>query len=57
METMGKSTDYKTMGKVLEGKAKTLGDQAAVAKETMKMYQDEADERYLAYQTALASGD
>ena len=57
METMGKSTDYKTMGKVLEGKAKTIGDQVAVAKETMKMYQDEADERYLAYQTALASGD
>jgi hypothetical protein len=26
LEIMGKSNDYKTMGKVLEGKAKTLSD-------------------------------
>jgi butyrate kinase len=40
LEIMGKSNDYKTMGKVLEGKAKTLGDQASVAKKTMEMYKD-----------------
>jgi hypothetical protein len=57
MEIMGKSTNYKAMGIVLEGKAKTLGNQAAVAKETMQMYKDEADDRYAAYQQALIDGD
>ena len=57
MEIMGKSTDYEAMGLVLEGKAKALGDQAAVAKATMEMYKDEAEDRYQAYQQALLDGD
>lgn len=57
MEIIGKSTNYKAMGIVLEGKAKALGNQAAVAKETMQMYKDEADDRYAAYQQALIDGD
>lgn len=57
MEIMGKSTDYETMGLVLEGKAKALSDQAAVAKATMEMYKDEAADRYQAYQQALLDGD
>jgi hypothetical protein len=40
LEIMGKSNDYKTMGKTLEGRAKMLGDQASVAKKTMEMYKD-----------------
>ena len=57
LEIMGKSNDYKTMGKVLEGKAKTIGDQAAVAKKTMEMYKGQAADRLAEYQQALASGD
>lgn len=56
-EIMGRSNDYKSMGKVLEGKAKTLEDQAAVAKETMEMYKDQAADRLAEYQDALARGD
>lgn len=57
MEIMGKSTNYETMGLVLEGKAKALSDQAAVAKATMEMYKDEAADRFQAYQQALLDGD
>ena len=57
LEIMGKSNDYKTMGKELEGKAKTIGDQAAVAKKTMEMYKGQAADRLAEYQQALASGD
>lgn len=57
LEIMGKSNDYKSMGKVLEGKAKTLEDQATVAKETMEMYKGQAADRLAEYQDALARGD
>ena len=57
LEIMGKSNDYKSMGKVLEGKAKALEDQAAVAKETVEMYKDQAADRLAEYQDALARGD
>ena len=57
LEIMGKSNDYKTMGKTLEGKAKMLGDQASVAKKTMEMYKDQAADRLTDYQNALARGD
>ena len=57
LEIMGKSNDYKSMGTVLEGKAQTLEDQAAVAKETMEMYQGQAADRLAEYQKALVSGD
>jgi hypothetical protein len=50
MEVLGKETDYETMGIILEGKAKTLEDQAKVAKATMEMYKGEAEDRYQAYQ-------
>ena len=57
MEIMGKSNDYKKMGKILEGQASLAKDQAQVAKQTMEMYKDEADKKYALYQEALARGD
>ena len=57
LEIMGKSNDYKTMGKTLEGRAKMFGDQASVAKKTMEMYKDSAADRLTEYQNALARGD
>ena len=57
MGIMGKSTDYKTMGKILEAQSKTLENQAKVAKETMEMMQAQAEERRIAYEEALAEGN
>ena len=57
MEIMGKSNDYKKMGKILEGQASLAKDQAQVAKQTMEMYKGEADKKYALYQEALARGD
>ena len=57
MEIMGKSTDYESIGVILEGKVKVLSDQAAVAKETMEMYKDQAEQRYADYEQALLNGD
>ena len=57
MGIMGKSTDYKTMGKILEAQSKTLENQAKVAKKTMDMMQAQAEERRVAYEEALASGN
>ena len=57
MDIMGKSADYKTIGTILEARAKVLGDQVATAKTAMDMYKNEADDRYAAYQQALLDGD
>ena len=57
MDIMGKSADYKTIGAILEARAKVLGDQVATAKTAMDMYKNEADDRYAAYQQALLDGD
>lgn len=57
MDIMGKSADYKTIGAILEARAKVLGDQVVTAKTAMDMYKNEADDRYAAYQQALLDGD
>lgn len=57
MGIMGKSTDYESIGVILEGKVQVLSDQAAVAKETMEMYKDQAEQRYADYEKALLDGD
>jgi hypothetical protein len=57
MDLFGKSTDYKTIGKILDAQAQTLEDQAKVAKATMDMMQTQAEERRVAYEEALKSGD
>ena len=57
LEIMGKQNDYKTMHKALEAKAQVISDQVAVAKNTMEMYQGQAEARFNEYQDALARGD
>lgn len=57
LEIMGKQNDYKTMHKTLEAKAQIIGDQVAVAKDTLEMYQGQAEARFNEYQDALARGD
>ena len=57
MDLLGKSSDYKTMGVILEGQADVAENQAKSSKAIMEMMQGEAEDRYRAYQDALASGD
>ena len=57
MDLLGKSSDYKTMGVILEGQADIAENQAKSSKAIMEMMQGEAEDRYRAYQEALASGD
>ena len=57
MDLLGKSSDYKTMGVILEGQADVAENQAKSSKAIMEMMQGEAEDRYRAYQEALASGD
>ena len=57
LELTGKSNDYEALGVVLEGQAKTAENQMRVAKETMDMYKNQANDRFAEYQKALAAGD
>lgn len=57
LELTGKSNDYEALGAVLEGQAKTAENQVKVAKETMDMYKNQANDRFAEYQKALAAGD
>ena len=57
MDLLGKSSDYKIMGVILEGQADVAENQAKSSKAIMEMMQGEAEDRYRAYQGALASGD
>lgn len=57
MSALGKETDYKAMGTILQGQAKTLRDQADVAKETFEFYTREAEGKYAKYQEALSAGN
>jgi bacterioferritin (cytochrome b1) len=41
IDIMGKSTDYKSMDTILEGRNKTIENQLNVAKQEMQMYQGE----------------
>lgn len=57
METLGKSTNYKAMGIILEAQVKTTENEVRAAKSAMEMYKEQADARYAEYQQALADGD
>lgn len=57
METLGKSTNYKAMGIILEAQVKTVENEVKAAKSAMEMYKEQADARYAEYQQALANGD
>ena len=57
LELTGKQNDTKAMGAVLEGQAKTAENRMKVAKDSLEMYQGQAEARYAEYQAALAAGD
>ena len=57
METLGKETDYNSLGIILEGQAKTIENQMKVAKEAYAMYQSEADEKKKLLDQAIAAGN
>lgn len=57
IDLMGKSTDYKAVGKVLEGKAETTKNEMEAARKEFDLYSKEANEKYALWQAALASGN
>lgn len=52
MEILGKSQDYESLGVILEAQAKSIGNEAKVAKENYKMLQAQADAKKAAYEAA-----
>jgi hypothetical protein len=44
MEILGKETDYKSMGIILQGQADVAADELEVAKRTYALYKQEAEE-------------
>ena len=57
MELMGKSTDYKAMGTILEGQSKTIKNEMAASKKEWELYQAEAEKKKKLYEDALRDGD
>ena len=53
MSTIGKDTNYKQMGVILQGQAKLLSDQYAVAKANFEMLEAESTTKYKLWQDAL----
>ena len=56
MNILGKSQDYESLGVVLEAQAKTIGNEAKVAKEYYQMLSNQAAERKAEYEAAQANG-
>ncbi len=52
MEILGKSQDYESLGVILEAQAKSIGNEAKVAKENYEMLQAQADAKKAAYEAA-----
>ena len=52
VELAGKSTDYKKMGTVLEGKAETTKNEMIAAQEEYELYRQQADEKYALWKSA-----
>ena len=52
MEILGKSQDYESLGVILEAQAKSIGNEAKVAKENYEMLQSQADAKKAAYEAA-----
>ena len=57
MDIMGKSTDYKKVGVVLEGKSKTLKNEFDAAKAEYDLFLSEVEEKKNLLAEAIASGD
>ncbi len=56
LDLMGKSNDYKMMGKILEGQAKTTENQAKVSKQWYESRRQDADTLRQQYEDAKNSG-
>lgn len=52
MEILGKSQDYESLGVILEAQAKSIGNEAKVAKENYEMLKAQADAKKAAYEAA-----
>ena len=52
MEILGKQQDYESLGVILEAQAKSIGNEAKVAKENYEMLQAQADAKKAAYEAA-----
>ena len=57
MELMGKSTDYKAMGTILEGQSKTIKNEMAASKKEWELYQAEAEKKKQLYEDAVKDGN
>jgi hypothetical protein len=57
MEILGKTYDYDSMGKILEGQVKTIENELAVAEAEFELYQSEAEEKRKLYEEAVAAGN
>ena len=57
MEILGKETDYKSMGIILQGQADVAADELEVAKRTYALYKQEAEEKKALYDQAMSQGD
>ena len=57
MEILGKETDYKSMGIILQGQADVAANELEVAKRTYALYKQEAEEKKALYDQAMAQGD
>jgi hypothetical protein len=54
MEILGKETDYKSMGIILQGQADVSADELEVAKRTYALYKQEAEEKKALYDQAMS---
>ena len=52
LELMGKSTDYKKVGVILEGQAETTKNEMIAAQKEYELFAKEAEENYLKWQSA-----
>ena len=57
MTALGKDTDFKKMGVILDGQAKLIEDQYTVAKQNYEMLSGEVNKKYELWQEALNSGN
>ena len=56
MDILGQGKDYKKMGVILDAQAKTIGNEAKVAKENYNMLKEQAEARKAEYDQAVEQG-
>ena len=57
MDILGKSKDYDSMGKILQGQVDTLKNELDVVEAEYNLYQQQADEKRALYEQAMAEED